>query len=447
MRRFGTTLILLVLAVGFGAYLYFVDAKKPIHDEDAKQNVFSFDASKIGRIELKSATGDLTVLKKDATGWSMVTPVQTSADQNNASDLAASLATLEQNRVVEENAADLTPYGLTEPRIDITFTVEGEKEPKRIQFGNKSPTGVGLYARLPADRRVFLVSNTAETSLNQSTFDLRDKTVLRIDTGKIDSIELVSKNQTSKVVRAGRDWKMVKPIEAPADFTSVEALLGQLRSAQMMSLKDSPEDLKDLKPYGLDKPEVTATLGSGSSSVLLQLGSKADTVTVWARDPSRPAVFSVGNSLAEGLRVTPFDLRRKDIFEFRPFNAARFEITRGKETRAFERVKGSTPSVPDTWRQVVPAVKTVDSSNFAGALLEFSNLRADAALDKAGSAAGLSSPAAVITVKFDDGKKEERVTISRAGDQVFAARADQPGALKLNAAEFDAAVKKLDTIQ
>src|SRR4029079_16600948 len=128
------------------------------------------------------------------------------------------------------------------------------------------------------------------------------------------------------------------PVVAPADYTSIEGLLGQLQSGQMMTLKDKPEDLKDLKAYGLGKPEVTATIGSGTSKSVIQLGSTADTVTLWARDPSKQAVFSIGNGLAEELRKSSTDLRRKEIFEFRPFNTTRFEITRGKDVRTFERV-------------------------------------------------------------------------------------------------------------
>src|SRR5205085_11995602 len=144
-----------------------------------------------------------------------------------------------------------------------------------------------------------------------------------------------------------------------------------------------------------------------------------------------------------------FDLRRKELFDFRPFNATRFEITRGKETRAFERVKSGGPNTSDTWKQVVPTVKDVDSSNFDGALLEFSNLRAEAAVDKGGPATGLNNPIAIITVKFDDGKKEERVTFGRPGPgpDVFASRPDQPGALKVETGKFDDALKKLDSLQ
>jgi hypothetical protein len=294
---------------------------------------------------------------------------------------------------------------------------------------------------------VFLVSNSLDATLDKSTFDFRDKTALKIEQDKVNSIELASSAQTIRLEKTGDDWKLVKPIQAPADFVTVNGLLGQLQSAQMTALKDRPEDLKDLKQYGLAKPEVVATVGMGDSAVKLELGSAAEQGSVWVRDPSKPAVFSVSSSLADELRKKPQDLRRKEIFDFRPFNTTRFEITRGKETRAFERVKGTGENAVDTWKQVVPAEKTVDASNLEGALLEFSNLRAESFVDRAGAATGHSSPTAVINVKFDDGKREERVTFGTQGTDVFASRADQPGALKLEAGKFDAALKKIDAIQ
>jgi hypothetical protein len=363
MRGLRSTIVLFVAAIGLGAYLYFVDAKKPIADEHPKEKLFTADATKVDQLEVKAASGEVTALKKDTSGWSIVKPIQARADQNNVSDVAASVASLDQDRVVDENPSDLKTYGLAPPRIEVTFNVAGDKEPKRLLVGDKTPTGMGLYAKLPNDKRVFLIANSVESSLNRSTFDLRDKTALKFDATQVDSIELASKNRTVRVVKTGEEWKVVQPIQAPADYTSVEGLIGQLQSAQMMSLKDKPEDLKDLKAYGLDTPEVTATLGTGGSRVVMQLGGKADTVTLWARDPSKPAVFTIGNGLAEELRKTESDLRRKEIFDFRPFNAARFEITRGTETRAFERVKGSGANAPDTWKQTAPVAKTYDSSN------------------------------------------------------------------------------------
>ena len=442
-----STLILLVVAVAFGAYIYFVESKKPVVDENAKKKVFSYETGKIDQVEIKISGGDATALKKETGGWTIVKPVAAPADQNAVNDIVTNLATLEEDRLVEENAADLKSYGLAEPRIDVTFNVTGEKTPKQILFGDKSPTGVGVYAKLPTEKRVFLVGTSADTTFTRTTFDLRDKTALKFQQDKVDSLELVSKNQTIRLEKSGEEWKMVKPIQAPADYVSVQGVLGQLQAAQMTTLKDKAEDLKDLKPYGLDKPEVTAIIGTGTQKVTFELGKAGDAGSFWARDPSRSAVFTVANGLAEELRKKPFDLRRKEIFDFRPFNTSRFEITRGKDTRAFERVKAKEPNGNDTWKQVVPAEKPVDASNFEGALLEFSNLRANAAIDTIDPAMGLNAPAATITVKFDDGKKEERVTLGQHGSDVYAVRRDQPGALKVESGKYEAAIKKLDSIQ
>jgi hypothetical protein len=447
MRGLRSTLILLVAAVGLGAYLYFVDSKNPVLEENAKKKVFSYEADKIDQIQIKSASGEVTALRKDSSGWAIVKPVAAPADQSTVNDVVTSLANLEEDRVVEENATDLTPFGLADPRIDVTFNVSGEKEQKRVLIGDKNPTNVGLYAKLPNDSRVFLVAYALDNSLNRSTFDLRDKTALKFQQTDVDSVELVSRNAAIRLEKSGDEWKIVKPITAPADFVTVNGLIGQLQSAQMATVRDAPEEMKDLKPFGLDRPAVTATLGMGAQRVTFELGTNADAGTVWARDPSKPMVFSVANGIAEMLHKTPFELRRKEIFEFRPFNAVRFEMIRGKDTRAFERVKGTGENAIDSWKQIAPENKTVDASNFEGALLEFSNLRAEAALDAAGPTTGLNNPIATVIVRFDDGKKEERVTIGRVGQDVFASRPDQPGALKLEVGQYDSAVKKLDSIQ
>lgn len=447
MGRTRSTLILLVAAVGLVGYLYFVESERAVPDENAKAKVFSYDAAKITQVDVTSSSGETTSLRKTNDTWAIVKPAEAPADRNTMSDIATSLANLEEQRVVDENASDLKTYGLAEPRIDVTFHVEGEQEPKRILLGDKTPTTSGIYAKLPTTNRVFLIDQALETAVDKSTFDFRDKTAIPFDQTKVTSLELTSAAQTIRLEKSGDEWKLVKPIQAPADFVSVNGVIGQLQAAQMTALKDRPEDLKDLRQYGLDKPVVVATIGMGSSSVTFELGKEADAGAVWGRDPSKPAVFSINNGVAMELQKKVEDFRRKEVFDFRPYNTTRFEITRGKDVRAFERVKGTGENAVDTWKQVVPADKTVDASNLEGALLDFSNLRAESFVPAAGAATGHTNPAAVIVVKFDDGKREERVTIGTVGSNVFATRADQPGALKLEAARYQDAVKKLDALQ
>ena len=448
MGRIGSTLILLVIALGLGGYLYFVESERPVSDRDAKKPVFTYDAAKITQVQIKSSSGDVTALRKGADDtWTIVQPVNAPGDRNSISDVVTNLSKLEEQRVVDENAADLKAYGLAEPRIDVTFQLDGDKEPKRILLGEKTPSSSGTYAKLPSSNRVFLVDISVETALDKPTFDFRDKSALAFDQAKVTSLELASAAQTIRLEKSNNEWKLVKPVQAPADFVSVNGVLGQLQSAQMTALKERPEDLKDLKQYGLDKPAVVATLGTGASSLKFELGKEADAGSVWGRDPSKAAVFSINNGVAMELQKKVEDFRRKEVFDFRPFNTSRFEITRGNVTRAFERVKGTGDNAVDTWKQVAPAAKAVDSSNLEGALLDFSNLRADSFVAAAGAATGHNNPAAVIVVKFDDGKKEERVVIGTTGSAVFATRADQPGALKIEAGKYEDAIKKLDALQ
>jgi len=447
MGRGRSTLILLVLALAVGGYLYFVESKRAIPDENAKTKVFTTDAAKINQLEIKSTSG-VTGLRKGANDtWTIVKPVEAPADRNSISDIVTNLANLEEEREVDANASDLKTFGLAEPRLDVTFQAEGEKEPKRILFGDKTPAGTAMYAKLPTGNRVFLVGTALDASLDRSTFDFRDKTAFAFDETKVDSLELASSAQTIRLEKTGDDWKLVKPLQAPADFVSVNGVLGQLQSAQMTALKDRPEEIKDLKQYGLDRPQVVAAIGMGTSTVKVELGAEAEAGSVWARDPSKRLVFSVNNGVADELKKKVDDLRRKEVFDFRPYNTTRFEITRGSTTRAFERVKGTGENAVDTWKQVVPSDKTVDSSNLEGALLDFSNLRAEAFVDRAGASTGHDTPAAVIEVKFEDGKKEERVTFGISAKGEFAVRADQPGALKLEAGKYEDAIKKLDAIQ
>ena len=447
MGRTGSTLILLVAALGLGGYLYFVESERPVADEDAKAKVFTYDAAKINQVQITSSSGEVTALRRGANDtWTIVQPVEAPADRNNISDVVTNLASLEEQRVVDENAADLKAYGLAEPRIDVTFQVEGDTEPKRILLGEKTPASTAVYAKLPSGNRVFLVDTALETAADRSTFDFRDKTALAFDQTKVTSLELVSPAQTIRLEKTGEEWKLVKPIQAPADFISVNGVIGQLQSAQMTGLKDRPDDLKDLRQYGLDRPEVVATIGTGTSALTFELGKEAEAGSVWGRDRSKAAVFSINNGVAMELQKKVEDFRRKEVFDFRPYNTTRFEITRGKDVRAFDRVKGTGENAVDTWKQVVPAEKTVDSSNLEGALLDFSNLRAESFVAAAGPATGHNNPAAVVVVKFDDGKKEERVVFGTTGSGVFATRADQPGALKVEAGKYEDAIKKLDAL-
>lgn len=445
MRGLKSTLALLVVLVGLGAYIYFV-ASKPTDSATASEKVFaSVEADSIEELKIKSEAGEVTTVKKDGTAWRIVDPVSAPASDTEISSVTSALGSIEIARVVEENAADLKDFGLDTARIEVEFKSGGGKPSGRLFLGAKTATGGNLYARKDDEKRVLLVAQFQESTFNKSTFDLRDKAIVKFERDTVDGVDVSLEGSALEFAKAGTDWKLVKPLAARADFSAVDGLVSRVQTAQMKSFVGSNPTPADLKKYGLDKPTVTVNIHLGSARATLAVGSKADDNSVYARDGSKPDIVTIENSLAEDLRKSADDYRRKDMFEFRAFNATRVEITRSGQTTVFERVKSEKPDQPDTWKRVSPNAGEPDRQKMESFLAGLADVRATSFVASTAKT-GLDTPAMIVLAKFDEGKKEERVTFGKTGGDVYVSRPDEPGAAKIESDKFDEAIKALDEL-
>ena len=443
MRSFKPLAILVAVLVALGAYIYFVDPKKEPGNDEARPKVFDVTADKVVELTVKSG-GERTVLRKADGQWQIVEPVQVKADEGEVSGITSSLASAENVRVVEEAPGDVSAFGLSEPRVEVGFRLDGEKEFRHLRLGDKTATQGEVYASR-GGKQVFLIPSYLESSFAKSTFDLREKSVLAFERDKVERVEIEATGQSMALAKAGSEWRLEKPVQAPADYGTVESLIGRVQTGQMKSIA-SPQ-ATDLKQYGLDKPELTVTLAAGSSRASLAIGAKDESGNHYAKDASRPLVFTVEPSLVEELKKPAGDLRNKDVFAFRPFNATEIETTRGADVLAFEKARGAGKDADEKWRQVKPSVKDADQAKVDDLLARLSNLRVQSFEEGASSKAGLDTPVLVVVATFDEGKKKERVVFGRSGSEVFASIEGQPGAAKIDAAEFDQALKALDALK
>ena len=79
----------------------------------------------------------------------------------------------------------------------------------------------------------------------------------------------------------------------------------------------------------------------GSSRATLTLG-KTENAVVYAKDASRPMVFTVAPTLKTDVIKTSSDFRRKDLFDSRSFTATHVEFHRGSETIVLDKTKART---------------------------------------------------------------------------------------------------------
>jgi hypothetical protein len=446
MQRGRNTLILLVLAAAIGSYSYFVESKhtpasEAKGDADTRGKVFDkLDTAKIDDITVRGAAGETTHLKKSGNAWQIVEPSpQSPVDETEVSGLVSNLGTVEVSRVVDQDAKDLTKYGLVKPRIDVQFTA-GDKTVHQLQIGSKTVTGGDLYAKLGNDKKVILIPAYLESTFDRTTFQLRDKAILKFDRDKVDAVEVTSDGSTMKFAKQGEAWKMTAPVAARTDSSAVDTLIGRLATGQMKSVRTAEATPADLAQYGLNKPSVEVNLVAGSARSSLLIGGPASDGDFNAKDASRPMVFVVEKGIGNDIKKTPADYRSKDVFDARPFTTTHLDVARGGATTVFEKTKVTEKD--DKWTQTQPApAKPVDASKIEDAVSKITGLRADSFVDKlpAGAAELLT-----VNTKFDEGKKSEKVVIHKAGSDYYAVRGDDAGAAKLTASAVDEAIKALD---
>jgi hypothetical protein len=436
MGRFVSTAALVLVLAGLGGYIYYLDHPSSGTAEGAKEKPFaSVKADDIDDVQI-TAADQTTRLKKSGTTWAIVEPVQADADAGELSSITTNLSSFEVSRVVDEKPADLKGFGLDPARMDVRFKAKGQGTERRVLLGDKTPTGGDLYAKLPDSPRVFLVPSYLEAAFNKNTFALRDKAVLKVDRQKADGLELLTGPTHLAFTKMGESWSIVKPFAARADYAAVEGAIERLSSAQMQGL--AAEQNGPPKQYGFDAPAATMTIRTGSSSATLTLG-KTENAVVFAKDASRPLVFTVAPTLRTDVVKDLADFRRKDLFDFRSFTATRIELSRGGATQAFDHSKDKDGK--DVWKDA--AGKTVDAMKVEDLLAKVSGLRA--ASFETAPHPSLKSPVLTVTAIFDKGK--DVVTFGRAGTDVYASRPDEPGSAKLEAAPFDEALKAADALK
>ena len=444
MRGMRLFLGLLTILIALGAYLYFVESTRDPADADRLDKVFTVEADQIQELSVKSESGERTTLRKSGDDWQMVEPVTTDPDSATVSGLTTNLASLEMQRVIDENPPDLAEYGLADARVEIAFKAGGEE--RRLLIGRKTPPGTDLYAKVADGPRVFLISSYLDTTFNRNTFDLRDKTVLQLERDQIETLAIATPQRMVRFAKAGTDWRMTAPVDARADFTGVDGLVSRLNTLQMKSIAAS--GASSLSEYGLDKPAATVQIGSGSSQATLLVGKSAGEAEIYAKDQSRDLVVTIDATLLDELTKEPGEFRQKDLFDARAFNATHLEIARAGGKLSFEKTtaKNAEGQDEEKWRQTAPGAGEVDQTKLDNLLSAITQTRASSFVDST-AGTGLDSPGLTATVKSNEGQRSETVKFARSGDEAWAAREGEAGAAKIDASTLDNIIKAIEELQ
>jgi hypothetical protein len=440
------TAILALIAAGVGAYIYFVESKKPAptgDDAKKKEKVFAFDKAKVKEVSFTTG-GETTKLVKEGEAWKMTAPMAVGADTSAVESIVTSLEGLESDEQVAESAENLKDFGLETPEKTVSVTPEGGA-PLTLLVGAKLADGSGIYAKTPDKTRIFTVSSYALSSLDKKPFDLRDRDLLHVKRDAVKTLEIAGPEGSYALAKDDKnEWTFTRPIQTLAGRWSVDGLVGTLEGLRMESV--AAEEAKDLKKFGLDKPTRTVTLGltDGGARTLL-IGSSAGDKKWHAKDQAASLVAVIPGALVDDLAKGMAELRGKRLLEIATYETEGFDVTTGGATKTYAKttVKDDKGLDSAKWKRTAPDAKDLETNKVEDALFKIGGIEVAEFIDqpKGPEAYGLDAPTFTLVVRSGAGKGEQKLELAQKDGAYYARRPNDSSILKIDTTKADELVK------
>lgn len=322
--RFRSTFVLVLLLIGLGAYVYWVEVPKS-QEEAKKKTIFEFKPEDATDVSLVYADREI-VLKKAGEDWRLTKPLDAPADSMAVKNLINAIAEAEVKKTLDD-ASDLAPYGLDQPFAKVTVKLK-DKELPTILVGKSTPVGFSAYVKKADEPKVLLTTSAFRSGMDKKASDLRDKTILTFADKDVQKIEIRGEGKDLALLQKDDHWTIERPGPYAADATAMRGFLSTLRSLRAV---DFPSDAPaDLSTYGLDNPrlKVSLFLGKDNAEKDLLIGKDTDNKQVYVQGSGQPTVYTVSDWVMRDLNKNVGDFRDKTLLAFDRDKAAAIEVAR-----------------------------------------------------------------------------------------------------------------------
>jgi hypothetical protein len=422
LRLLAGVLVLAALAAG----LYFsnkekaAEAAKPAISKDAPPKILALTEGDIVKISIQKKAADAIVLEKNSAGkWELTAPKRYLADQDVVNQLVNSAASVNSDRLIEDKASDVASYGLQAPSLEVDITTKAGKTSK-LRLGDDTPTNSGSYAMLDGDPRLFTVASYTKTGLDKSMNDLRDKRLLTFDQDKLSRVELIAKKQDIEFGRDKDQWQIVKPKPLRADGLQVEEMIRKLKDAKMDLTVTEENAKKQAATFGAATPVATVKVTDPSGTQQIEVRKSKDDYL--AKSSVVEGIQKVPPDVATGLDKGVDDFRNKKLFDFGFSEPTKIEMHDGGKAYSFQ--KGG-----EDW---FANGKKMDNISIQSLVDKLRDLSASKFVDT-----GFGAQSMDISVTSSEGKRLEKVLISKQASDAVAKRENETSLYGLDAKTVD----------
>jgi Domain of unknown function (DUF4340) len=415
-------IVAVVILAGLGGVLYWSQHRKPPAENAATSAsatpvVLKVNTADVTQLTIKQKQSEpVTVQKADGNKWQITEPKPYRADQETVAGMLSTLSGLNADRVVDDKATDRKQYGLDPPAVELDITGKSHGT-QQLLLGDDTPAGGDVYAAVAGSPKVFTVSSYNKTSLAKSLNDLRDKSLLTVDADKVSHITLVRKGQEMEFGRTKDGWQILKPPNLREDNSALSLLVSSLTSAKMDLSGGTSDAAAD---FAKGAPIATAKVTADSGTQTIEV--RKDKNDYYAKSSVVEGPVKVDSSLGTALDKNLDDFRNKKLFDFGFDEPNKIELHSGSQSWLYTRSG-------EDWSS---DGKKVDASAVGSLVSKLRDLTATKFVTS-----GFTHPEIEATVTSNDGKRVEKVLISKSGKDSVAKRDGEPTLYQLDSASVD----------
>jgi hypothetical protein len=330
--RWTSTLILLAITIGLGAYISLHELKQPDRAEHAAlaTRVVSVDPDAVTEITVEWPSVTAT-LKRTGDAWRISSPIAVPADQAFVDQLLGHFADLRADRVLTappNKPLDLAEFSLAEPRATVTLTSPGSTT--TALFGELTAMSKNQYVTLPGSPKVFVIDDTIARLLDQPIDTYRSRDVWSFEPFQVAQVSVESPVSTYRLEQRDDRWRLVEPIQDLVDSAEASMLISRIRNLRSERLITDAPKPEELPGFGFDAPHVrvTVSLPNGQSQVLL-VGhqTKENPAQRYAQAGSEPTVHAVSQERLDQWLRPAQELRSRVSLEFFAGRVEKLQVT------------------------------------------------------------------------------------------------------------------------
>ena len=436
MMKMKQLMVATVVLAALAGTLYWSNHRKPAADSVSASpslsnaKVISLNQDDIAKLEVKKKDGDDVVLNRvGPANWKITSPRPLVADEQSVSTILYNLSPMDGATLIDDKASNLKQFGLADPEAQVTATGKDGKT-NTVLIGDETPTGDSAYVMVSGDSKVYSVSKNTRTNLDKNLNDLRDKRLMPVDFDKLSGMEINGSKLRLTFASVDGKWTVRSPADIRGDSSKMETIVEKLRTATMDPSTPEAEQKKAAALFASGSPVATLKATDASGSQELQVRKSGD--AYYAKTSAMDGAYKVPNELGEAVSKDAEDFREKQVFDFADQDPEKVELHAGTKAYFLSR------NGEDWWEDG----KKMDPLSVQEFLRSIRTLTATKFETKGFSSAELS-----LVATSQDGKRVEKVDISKNGSDYLAKRSDGAALFVLDAKAVDDIRKAADGLK